>query len=140
MERLSDKAIEIINDLHTERLDYTSEYLPLIEAAQKLAAYEDTGLTPEGIIELKGSWRAACKFYGINHASSISNAPLTLEELREMDGEPVWCEKFEWRICYGVSDFRGCLCMETGAGSCIQLNDYGKTWLAYRRKPEEETP
>lgn len=105
-----------------------------------LAAYEDTGLTPEGIIELKGSWRAACKFYGINPASSISNAPLTLDELREMDGEPVWCEKFEWRICYGVSDFRGCLCMETGAGSCIQLNDYGKTWLAYRRKPEEETP
>lgn len=42
MERLSDKAIEIINDLHTERLDYTSEYLPLIEAAQKLSAYEDT--------------------------------------------------------------------------------------------------
>lgn len=68
------------------------------------------------------------------------NAPLTLEELREMDGEPVWCEKFEWRICYGVSDFRGCLCMETGAGSCIQLNDYGKTWRAYRRKPEEGTP
>ena len=68
------------------------------------------------------------------------NAPLTLEELREMDGGPVWCEKFEWRICYGVSDFRGCLCMETGAGSCIQLNDYGKTWRAYRRKPEEGTP
>lgn len=67
------------------------------------------------------------------------NDPLTLKELREMDGEPVWCEKFEWRICYGVSDFRGCLCMETGAGSCIQLNDYGKTWRAYRRKPEEET-
>jgi len=65
------------------------------------------------------------------------NAPLTLDELREMDGGPVWCEKFEWRICYGVSDFRGCLCMETGAGSCIQLNDYGKTWRAYRCRPEE---
>lgn len=65
------------------------------------------------------------------------NNPLTLDELREMCGEPVWCEKFEWRICYGVSDFRGCLCMETGAGSCIQLNDYGKTWRAYRCRPEE---
>ena len=56
----------------------------------RLAAYEDTGLTPEGIIELKGSWRAACKFYGINPASSISNAPLTLDELREMVDEAVY--------------------------------------------------
>lgn len=47
MERLSDQAIEIINELHTERLDYNSEYLPLIEAALLLAAYEDTGLEPE---------------------------------------------------------------------------------------------
>ena len=48
MERLSEKAIEIINDLHTERLDYNSEYLPLIEAANRLAAYEEnTGMDPE---------------------------------------------------------------------------------------------
>lgn len=41
MERLSDAAINIINDLHTERLDYTSEYLPLIDALNRLAEYED---------------------------------------------------------------------------------------------------
>lgn len=41
MERLSDTAIEIINDLHTERLEYASEYIPLIDAANRLAAYED---------------------------------------------------------------------------------------------------
>ena len=51
MERLSDTAIEIINDLHTERLEYASEYIPLIDAANRLAAYEDTGLEPE---EIKG--------------------------------------------------------------------------------------
>lgn len=55
MERLSDRAIEIINDLHTERLDYTSEYIPLIEAAQKLAAYEDAALEPDRIAEI--IWR-----------------------------------------------------------------------------------
>lgn len=54
VERLSDGAIEIIDDLHTERLDYTSEYLPLIDAANKLDAYEDTGLEPEEIEQLKG--------------------------------------------------------------------------------------
>ena len=49
MERLSDTAIEIINELHTERLDYYSEYIPLIDAANRLAAYEDTGVEPEDL-------------------------------------------------------------------------------------------
>lgn len=49
MERQSDTAIDIINELHTDRLDYTSEYLPLMDAADRLAAYEDTGLEPEEI-------------------------------------------------------------------------------------------
>ena len=49
MERLSDTAIEIINDLHTERLEYASEYIPLIDAANRLAAYEDTGMEPEDL-------------------------------------------------------------------------------------------
>ena len=53
MERLSDTAIEIINELHTERLDYYSEYIPLIDAANRLAAYEDTGLEPEEIYEVR---------------------------------------------------------------------------------------
>lgn len=49
MERLRDRAIEIINELHTERLDYESEYLPLIACANKCSEYEDTGLEPEKI-------------------------------------------------------------------------------------------
>lgn len=49
MERLSDRAIEIINELHRERLDYESEYLPLIDCANKCQAYEDTGLEPEEV-------------------------------------------------------------------------------------------
>ena len=47
MERLSDRAIAIVNELHTERLDYQSEYLPLIDALNQLAAYEDIELGPE---------------------------------------------------------------------------------------------
>lgn len=49
IERLSDRAIEIINELHTERLDYNSEYLPLIDAANKLGLYEDLGLEPSEV-------------------------------------------------------------------------------------------
>ena len=53
MERLSDNAIDIIDELHTERLHYFSEYIPLIDAANLLAEYENTGLTPQEIEQMK---------------------------------------------------------------------------------------
>lgn len=49
MDRLSDAAIEIINTLHMERIDYNSEYLPLIDAVNRLSAYEDIELEPNEI-------------------------------------------------------------------------------------------
>ena len=36
MERLSDNAIEIVNELHTERLAYESEYVPIIDALMRI--------------------------------------------------------------------------------------------------------
>ena len=53
MERLSNNAIEIVNELHTEKLAYESEYVPIIDALNRLAEYEDTGLEPEKIVLLK---------------------------------------------------------------------------------------
>jgi hypothetical protein len=53
MKRLSDNAIEIVNELHTERLNYESEYVPIIDALNRLAEYEDTRLEPEKIVFLK---------------------------------------------------------------------------------------
>ena len=53
MKRLSDNAIEIINELHTERLAYESENVPIIDALNRLAEYEDIGLEPEKIVFLK---------------------------------------------------------------------------------------
>ena len=53
MERLSDNAIEIVNELHTEKLTYESEYVPIIDALNHLAEYEDIGLEPEKIAFLK---------------------------------------------------------------------------------------
>ena len=80
MERLSDTAIEIINDLHTERLEYASEYIPLIDAANRLADYEDTGLEPEEIADFMKRWEQAVeiggmlKKYGIDHIWDIIQA------------------------------------------------------------------
>lgn len=56
--------------------------------------------------------------------------PLTLEELRQMIGEPVWCVPLDdkpqrapmWQI----------------AGDRMYWGSYGKTWIAYREKPKEE--
>lgn len=67
-------------------------------------------------------------------AQQQPNAPLTLDELREMGGEPVWIVwpggriGSQWWIV-GNSDWH---MMEFD-----DRNDYGKTWVAYRRKLEE---
>lgn len=41
MENYSEAAIAIVNELHTERLDYGSEYMPIIDALLKLQDYEE---------------------------------------------------------------------------------------------------
>ena len=80
MERLSDTAIDIINDLHTERLEYASEYIPLIDAANRLAAYEDTGLEPDEIVWFMKRLAQAVeiggmlKKYGIDHICDLIQA------------------------------------------------------------------
>lgn len=73
------------------------------------------------------------------------NEPLTLEQLREMEGQPVWvkCLKsnkyinppVRWRILeksimgtFGVWD----------GENCLSERDYGTDWLAYRRPLEGE--
>ena len=92
--------------------------------------------------------------YGLNQAMwEITNAPtltppnepLTLDELREMDGEPVWGKSLitdkpgEWFILRVVEMsktwFIACAGAEQGFGD---KDTYGKTWLAYRRPPEGE--
>lgn len=72
------------------------------------------------------------------------NDPLTLEELREMDGEPVFLETgmvdireqiiAEWDIL--VEHDEDCFFFTRKARGFLSKN-YGKTWLACRRRPEE---
>ena len=65
------------------------------------------------------------------------NEPLTLDELRTMDGEPMWLaaigEDFDdgWYLIVAVDSNRlHCLQLYT----MLFFEHYGKTWLAYRRK------
>ena len=65
--------------------------------------------------------------------------PLTLDELREMDGEPVWVVwpdgriKSQWLIV-GSAFWIDMFVEWDGKISY----DYGNTWLAYRQNPEED--
>lgn len=62
------------------------------------------------------------------------NEALTLEQLREMDDEPVWC-------CPKNDSAKGSW-MIVGPNGCENItsfaiyDDYGTGWLAYRRPPE----
>lgn len=80
------------------------------------------------------------------------NEPLTLEQLREMDGEPVWVKQLKGlSVCdtdWAVVEFRLAPDVKHDKirvwwpGSededTPSEDDYGKTWLAYRRPPEGE--
>ena len=71
--------------------------------------------------------------------SFISGEPLTLEQLRQMDGKPVWVqnleepEKSQWRLCHWD---RGKYLVLQGIYVQGYLEeDYGESWIAYAYPP-----
>ena len=69
------------------------------------------------------------------------NEPLTLDELRQMDGEPVYIvENTEYWAIVNSFDQAGVYLLSYGNPDDYgYFGLYGKTWLAYRQKPEEGT-
>lgn len=67
------------------------------------------------------------------------NKPLTLEELCGMDGEPVWITSMdgEWPSGWYVLASHSRYGFVPKGRGFLAADDYGKTWLAYRRKPGE---
>lgn len=80
---------------------------------------------------------------------ALFNEPLTLDQLRRMDGEPVWvkdismnkiqCLQFDAfkPATYHKGDDARFNQFGTEIGVRWWCCKYGKTWLAYRHKPEE---
>ena len=70
-----------------------------------------------------------------------NNEPLTMDELRQMDGEPVYCveitgrEEWLFRRDGGFADMYG----EFTSDDFMVWDNYGKLWWCYRQKPEEGT-
>ena len=70
------------------------------------------------------------------NALTLPNEPLTLEQLREMDGQPVWFENMSGgRWCIVDAVYR-CL---IGKIFGVTFEESERTGLAYRRPPEGET-
>ena len=104
-------------------------HCPISEAVKRLAAYENMGLRPSEIKELLQKQEEEEK-----------NDPLTLEDLKSMDGNPVWVDSQERSGWYLVS-------LGGGNDNTIWIDRYGVTlcanrligkyWKFYRYPPKE---
>jgi len=66
--------------------------------------------------------------------------PLTLDELRKMDGEPVWVEFQDGSGgCWGLVHITmfNHVVFANGLYCTVGKPYFGKTWMTYRQKPEE---
>ena len=95
---------------------------------------------------LAGAISGCLKLLQAQPVIAPSNGPLTLDELREMSGEPVWIVGADDDAIegngYAIVEFaRSDLPQVWWFGNEVEMmpliENYGKTWLAYRRKPEE---
>lgn len=69
-----------------------------------------------------------------------ANKPLTLEQLRGIDGQPVWIKDLKtpecsgWRMIYWDRGKYLVLIAKSIQGYILE--EYGKTWLAYAQQPD----
>ncbi len=102
----------------------------MAEVRERLKLYEDICFSADGAELLTPGI-----LKGVRHA--LSNEPLTIKQLREMDGEPVWVVSTDgsFEPCWGLIN-----CLDKNVydseNEFCPFRQYGKTWLAYRRKPE----
>lgn len=105
------------------------------------------GVALECGTELKDGWRAEFEtpeeaISAWNRRAQPSEKPLTLDELRGMDGEPVYVIRVSgakikmWVIAcpneYGLTQDRN------AESQLMAWSTYGRVWLAFRSKPKEE--
>ena len=103
-------------------------------------------------VEIGGNAVSVCRFWeALDMATKAledvtdkdvgRNEPLTLDELRKMDGEPVYCveitgrEEWLFRRDGGFAHMYG----EFTSDDFMSWDNYGKLWWCYSQKPEEGT-
>ena len=109
-------------------------YWEMFRVPELLQAPEWDGHTPAQAIERIGKLSA-----------QPANEPLTLEQLKQMDGEPVWvsaeenghydyCGAYKYGFCAILRTTITHPCATSVYGIRYSFEDYGKTWLAYAHK------
>lgn len=112
-----------------------------------------TGFTAEQLLEIFAAGYTlekpdySKKFAEMENLAEAAqpNEPLTMEELREMKGQPVWTVTTgldgsgRWELVCDV-DYEDVLEMASCVDGfyAIEMDTYGSTWTAYRRPPEGE--
>ncbi len=86
----------------------------------------------------------AAKMFGLAaealNAMDVENEPLTMEKLRNMDGEPVWLKDGigeGWFLASAIVGEKIYFC-EKSITVGEPITGCGKTWLAYRRPPRKD--
>ena len=81
-----------------------------------------------------------------NRRAELENKPLTLDELKQMDGEPIWVVTLDgtdeprWEIVVSAGKCGiDLICVLNGVETrdYADFDLYNYTWLAYRNKPKE---
>ena len=118
-----------------EALDMAIAALRQEEPNDWVCTLKCTALMEEGMCSHGG----LCCLYE-SQITIKENQPLTLDELRQMDGEPVYCveitgrEEWLFRRDVGFADMYG----EFTSDDFMSWDNYGKLWWCYRQKPEED--
>lgn len=77
----------------------------------------------------------ACRIAADVLRNKPTGKPLTLEQLRKMDGQPVWVETKAGLKFWGIVTK---ICVSSGDGRYLLITEdteYGQTWLAYAYPP-----
>lgn len=105
----------------------------LLQARQNLVNGKKNGVPAEDLDALKRKvqYREAV----LEAIHGFGGDPLTLEQLRGMDGKPVWIFRLEDRKGWWAIIYPGKQDANTDYGGYFSFEDYGKTWLAYAYHP-----
>jgi len=136
-----------VNKMSEELKVQESEALDIIESLLDVADMKNTGPMyadnppRSGMCRIPEDDATKLRQYITDRRAEPENKPLTLEQLRKMDGKPVWFRDntfgSRWALVYSIS--RATISLLTKSGIAIDeiIADYGKTWLAYAGEPNE---
>lgn len=117
------------------------------EAIRHISLHLKTDVDCCNIAAAKGYWQAVAVHKRDMEAHQIvldalrekaereDPKPLTIEELKQMDGEPVYIYGVGWRINHGILHFMSSVFLYTGPTTSINITDLKGS--IYRYKPKE---